>query len=194
MSEHVPSKERGTSVEHELQVLRQLAEDCRAPRECRAIEFLASYIEAMQAELSAASAHEPEALRDALEAIASPCDTKDYGWWTETARNALGMSGAVKGASPQGRNSGVTPESRPHSAPPPADEWQPIATAPRDGKSFMVYCSGRRNTFIAYRKEAIYGDAFMLFGASERQLDNDPPTHWRPLPPDPYSGSTKIAE
>lgn len=35
-------------------------------------------------------------LEDALSAIASPSQTSDYGWWTETARKALGV-GASNG-------------------------------------------------------------------------------------------------
>lgn len=35
---------------------------------------------------------EPCVLRDALEAIAAPSEQKDFGWWTLTARKALGVA------------------------------------------------------------------------------------------------------
>ena len=41
----------------------------------------------------AAQAQTITRLREALDAIASPGATKDYGWWTETARAALSPGG-----------------------------------------------------------------------------------------------------
>jgi hypothetical protein len=50
------------------------------------IEEAAAFLESL------GTAHEPCALRDALDAIASPSDPKDYGWWTQLARHALGIA------------------------------------------------------------------------------------------------------
>lgn len=42
----------------------------------------------------------PSALRDALDAIASPSRPEDYGWWTQVARRALGIATARETAQP----------------------------------------------------------------------------------------------
>jgi hypothetical protein len=43
---------------------------------------------------------QPSALRDALDAIASPSRPEDYGWWTQVARRALGVATANETAAP----------------------------------------------------------------------------------------------
>lgn len=47
---------------------------------------------------------EPAALRDALEAIASPGHDGDYGWWTQVARRALGYATKNETAEPPPAN------------------------------------------------------------------------------------------
>lgn len=56
--------------------------------------------EYMRALDRADSTHEPCALRDALDAIASPSRPEDYGWWTQVARRALGVATANEIATP----------------------------------------------------------------------------------------------
>jgi len=69
---------------------------CIQPR-CELCERDAT-IAALRAELETAQkkiAHlDPKykRLRDALDALASPCSERDFGWWTEIARAALAES------------------------------------------------------------------------------------------------------
>lgn len=67
---------------------------------------------------------------------------------------------------------------------PPDREWQPIETARKDGKAFLVFCPERANTYMVYRKEAFYGDKFMLWATFEQELTQEA-THWMELPPNP---------
>lgn len=68
-------------------------------------------------------------------------------------------------------------------------EWQPIATAPKDGSSFLAY----------QPKNDLYPEAMAVCSYSPRygslnidwvyghdvEYEVDSPTHWRPLPPPP---------
>lgn len=56
-------------------------------------------------------------------------------------------------------------------------EWQPIETAPVEGKSFLVHCAERMNTYIVYRKQP--DRCFYHFGGGG-ELD-ETPTFWLPL-------------
>jgi hypothetical protein len=56
MSDTLASKEQ-TSIANELEILRQFAHDCRAPREMRAVEFVAEYVKAQAVELEVLGDH-----------------------------------------------------------------------------------------------------------------------------------------
>lgn len=88
-------------------------------------------------------AHEPSALRDALEAIAAPSEEKDFGWWTLTARKALGIATPREVAALR-----ATPP------PFPADSWM-LMSGP-DGFDQRIV-KGREAMERAYL-EMIFGD------------------------------------
>lgn len=68
--------------------------------------------------------------------------------------------------------------------------WQPIEAAPETGRSFLVHCTGRANTYVVYRRSP--DTAFYHFGGGER-LD-EIPTHWMPLPDAPRTQDTGTSE
>jgi hypothetical protein len=65
--------------------------------------------------------------------------------------------------------------------------WQPIATAPKDGTPFLAYWLRRFTDGTRY--EAMQPYVVAHFDDRERMLpewiDDDPPTHWMPLPAPP---------
>jgi hypothetical protein len=65
---------------------------------------------------------------------------------------------------------------------PPADGWQPIATAPKDGKPILVWAPD--DDFSSFTGiDLVWFDREWLYG----QADSYPgrPTHWMPVPADP---------
>lgn len=69
--------------------------------------------------------------------------------------------------------------------------WQPIETAPRDGRLLLVWWPefaklyGHGATVVAAWRDDMYWQAgnYHTFG-----LRNTPPSHWLPLPPPPNGG------
>jgi hypothetical protein len=70
------------------------------------------------------------------------------------------------------------PKDAPEKAP-PADAWQPIATAPLDGRDLLLVVLPGGRLFIGW-----YGDrhGIKCWLADDRRIE---PTHWQPLPPLP---------
>ena len=76
----------------------------------------------------------------------------------------------------------------------PENRWQPIETAPKDGKAILVYCDGTGALFAEALEEASMTtvswrqDGWRLLQTGGWAEDSDPypePTHWQPLPPRP---------
>lgn len=77
-------------------------------------------------------------------------------------------------------------------------EWQPIETAPKDGRSILVFgwpsnLEVNGNVLVSYKRAAIYSaswdeidEAFCLSGGSWLGPFVKP-THWMPLPEPPVS-------
>jgi len=63
-------------------------------------------------------------------------------------------------------------------------EWQPIETAPRGGKSFLVWCPDRLNIYLVWRSDKV-GAEMTHFGSHSSQSLTETPTHWMPLPDPP---------
>ena len=64
-----------------------------------------------------------------------------------------------------------------------AATWQPIATAPKDGRPILIGCS--RTASIRW---AVWSDGFWRDGQKKvgGRISGVPsPTHWQPLPPPP---------
>jgi hypothetical protein len=61
-------------------------------------------------------------------------------------------------------------------------EWQPIATASKDGKDVLLYCADTEEQFVGFYRprEALYQYAM---AHETRVLCR--PTHWMPLPAAP---------
>ena len=76
--------------------------------------------------------------------------------------------------------------------------WQPIATAPRDGTPVLILCPGNRQALARFTACPLMGhpeSAWCVvvpcmggygYGSDTRiHWDEDQPTHWMPLPPPP---------
>lgn len=63
-------------------------------------------------------------------------------------------------------------------------EWQPIETAPKDGKDVQVYVTESREQFVAFWSESDDGFCFATTKEGKPILVKTP-THWMPLPPPP---------
>ena len=78
---------------------------------------------------------------------------------------------------------------------PEAGEWQPIATAPRDGTRVLIACIGECGAlwmYVAWNKRSIWRVLERKDGSHIDVLDT--PTHWRPLPAPPtppYKGDER---
>lgn len=59
-------------------------------------------------------------------------------------------------------------------------EWRPICTAPISSRSFLVFCSERRNIYTANHPSV---NEWRHFGGNDEMMET--PTHWMPLPAPP---------
>lgn len=71
-------------------------------------------------------------------------------------------------------------------------EWQPIATAPRDGTRVLLCWNGHvvcghwdYDRYAAQPRPYWHTDYESIYG--RRMTRNTPPTHWQPLPEPPES-------
>jgi predicted RNase H-like HicB family nuclease len=64
-----------------------------------------------------------------------------------------------------------------------ANQWQPISTAPRDNKSFLVYCEENKCQFMV--TWCGYENGYDIFGGM--RLLHAEPTHWKPTSKPPTS-------
>jgi hypothetical protein len=71
------------------------------------------------------------------------------------------------------------------------DEWQPIATAPKDGTSFLAYRNGR--VADCYRVQRDDCEMFCFGGtsAATEVFALHRPTHWKPIPAPPRAEANK---
>ncbi len=66
-------------------------------------------------------------------------------------------------------------------------EWQPIETAPRDGTRILLFVCGRiicgawRDDKYAKRPRPYWGHDLEAYTGT-RNMKNNPPTYWMPLP------------
>lgn len=63
---------------------------------------------------------------------------------------------------------------------PPLPEWQPIESAPKEGKAFLVFCPAHFNQYLVYRRTG----EFFHWSPPSYPL-REQPSHWRALPDDP---------
>ncbi len=65
-----------------------------------------------------------------------------------------------------------------------ASEWQPISTAPKDGRYLMLWCPNEITPRVAI---GCWDDGVDLWMESDNRTDTDwlGPTHWMPLPEPP---------
>jgi hypothetical protein len=67
--------------------------------------------------------------------------------------------------------------------------WRPIKTAPRDGTVILIYNENWMDgtVFPAYWDDEPLDEDFNWHGidGSHISIEDDAPTHWRPLPPPP---------
>ena len=63
--------------------------------------------------------------------------------------------------------------------------WQPIATAPRDGRRVLVWIAEKSYTGHAFAKLWFYSTDGRLGGGAEGYNGDWNITHWQPLPPPP---------
>ncbi len=74
----------------------------------------------------------------------------------------------------------------------PASEWQPIETAPKDGKRIIVYCpklDGPKENIVSYQRN---GTNFPWRADEGNLLQRDQPTHWMPLPEPPAGDESEM--
>lgn len=66
-------------------------------------------------------------------------------------------------------------------------EWQPIATAPKDGTRMLVACTN--GAVYAVRWGPLPDDGWVVVGGSDLSVGRVRriPTHWMPLPQPPSS-------
>ena len=67
------------------------------------------------------------------------------------------------------------------------EQWQPIATAPKDGTQVLVHDCGA--TMVSVYVTDPHG---VGVGWYDNGIMNPPPTHWMPLPPVPASVPKEI--
>lgn len=67
----------------------------------------------------------------------------------------------------------------------PTPEWQPIATAPKDGKEIDVWASGRRWTDVSWHGKYWFAPHGIYDCGAEMEAHGHFPTHWMPKPPAP---------
>lgn len=65
--------------------------------------------------------------------------------------------------------------------------WQPIETAPKDGRRVMVWVNDKNYTGHAFAKLWFYSTDGRLGGGAEGFNGDWNITHWMPLPPLPES-------
>ena len=70
----------------------------------------------------------------------------------------------------------------------PVPEWQPIETAPRDGR--LLLCASMTNQLHGYYDRAVLRYISELQGWSCPGLSGLSPTHWQPLPAPPERAGT----
>ncbi len=66
--------------------------------------------------------------------------------------------------------------------------WQPIETAPKDGRRIIVSCDGRvRTAYWTDNGEARRPKPYWYYDSAMgvKWVRNNPPTHWMPLPEPP---------
>ncbi len=68
--------------------------------------------------------------------------------------------------------------------------WQPIATAPRDTKSRLVWCPDNRCTFNVSWLEDPPCSGWIIFGGNGAYLREEP-THWMPVPDPPTTAAVQ---
>lgn len=64
-------------------------------------------------------------------------------------------------------------------------EWQPISTAPKDGRRVLVWIADKNYTGHAFAKLWFYSTDGRLGGGAEGFNGGWNITHWMPLPPPP---------
>ena len=65
-------------------------------------------------------------------------------------------------------------------------EWQPIETAPKDGRYVLCFARGKHDAGSQNAREDQWRvDHFSRRGVWWRMLPETPYTHWQPLPPPP---------
>jgi len=74
-------------------------------------------------------------------------------------------------------------------------DWQPIETAPRDGKPVLVWNSGC-SYWIASFRLPLRGERYYQDAHAVREWRDDygrfaTPTHWMPLPPPPVGAEKR---
>ncbi len=65
--------------------------------------------------------------------------------------------------------------------------WQPIETAPRDGRRVLVWIADKTYTGPAFAKLWFYSTDGRLGGGAEGYNGDWNITHWMPLPPPPQA-------
>ena len=63
-------------------------------------------------------------------------------------------------------------------------DWQPIETAPKDGRPILTYMPGERGGFVNVQTYRGGEDKWCNAGESKRRRMQQP-THWMPLPSPP---------
>lgn len=71
-------------------------------------------------------------------------------------------------------------------------EWQPIETAPKDGRGFLAYEKDKR-PFVALWLDAEHPDVDEAGWYEHWNFDPVEPTHWMPLPEPPSNGAVSSA-
>jgi hypothetical protein len=69
-------------------------------------------------------------------------------------------------------------------------DWQPIATAPRDGSNILLWLGGPEQRAVVghFRHTALWGDCWEYDGEHTVKVDDDV-RHWMPLPEGPQATS-----
>lgn len=70
-------------------------------------------------------------------------------------------------------------------------EWQPIETAPRDGRRVLAWIDEPERSQIAFAKLWFYEDG-TLGGGAEGFIGKWNITHWMPLPEPPIANPEKL--
>lgn len=64
-------------------------------------------------------------------------------------------------------------------------KWEPIETAPKDGRFLLVYGRGWKDTIPSVASYDDMFDAWAIYEDGSLITSNAPPTHWMPLPEPP---------